>query len=423
MRIFIWFFLVLGLALPEMAIAQNPLEQARVLRKQAAALENNGDFAGASKAFERALLLQPGHRSYWLNLALLAEKSGHRANAIGWLEKFTQAGLYFPPQRLANALGVAMDDADYAAVLRALDHNNSPLGQTSIRARVAANDVLVEGIALDPKSGRTFVSTIVGRSILMAEENGEFTNFVHDDPRLRSLFSLAIDRRRNLLWVTSGTIENTPLDEGESPASGLYAFDLDTGKSAHAFDMSEHAKMLGDLTLGADGCLYASDGLGGAVFRFSANGRRWKKLETGNVFSSPQGIAFLGDSMFVADYSTGLVRVDQKQKTAQLLPAPLNTSLIGLDGLIAHKGKLIGIQNGASPMRIVQITLSEDQSAIAAVDVLLQNDKNMEDPTQGVIENDNLHFIGNAQWARFPTDGSAPKTPREPTRILTLPLE
>ncbi len=415
------FVLLLAFSLASPAFA-NPLDEARALRKEAARLEANGDIKGAAQAFEKALQIQPGHRSYWLNLAVYSAQMGDMDKAKYWLQQFAGAGLYFAPAPLASALGITLDDPKFGPVLRAIGDNARPMGTAEVYTQVPMQDLLVEGITYDAASKCLFFSTVVGRNILAGKKGGKFSPFTDQQPALRSLFSMVVDQKQNLLWVTSGTLAQTPLQDGEKPASGLFAFDLNSKKIIHAYDMGDEATMLGDLTLGPDGWLYASDGQGAAIYRFSSNGDKWSKVDMGDTLSSPQGIVIKDGVLYVANYSTGIVRKDLNGGQARLLPAPPNTSLIGVDGLIGDGDTLIGIQNGANPKRIVRIDLNQKRDAINAVSALLQGHEAMEEPTQGVIIDNHLVFIANAQWQSFPENGKTPETARNPVQILSLVL-
>jgi hypothetical protein len=403
----------------------SPLEEARSLRAKANACEAAGDLACAISAFETALELQPGHRMYWLNMAIWNQQIGNRPKALAWLQEFANAGLYVAPSAMAGALEVALDDPDFGPVLQQIQTNAEPMGEAELYQQISETNLLVEGIAFDPQTGRTFVSTIAERSIWFAEKSGAFTPFVSDDSRLRSLFSLVVDADRHLLWVTSGTLEQTFLTNDEPATTGLFAFDLSNGVPVRHYDLTDKAKILGDLAQAEDGTLYASDGMDGAIWQFAADGRSAQKLDTGEALSSPQGIVVRGKTLFVADYSTGLFRIDLQPKAKPMIrqiPAPAGTSLIGMDGLVDVGDALLAIQNGAAPKRLLRIELTANQTEVRQAKPVLQGHPMMEEPTQGVLVGDHLLFIANAQWAKFAADGSDPKTPREPVNILSLAL-
>ena len=79
------------------------------------------------------------------------------------------------------------------------------------------------GHRLDARTGRLFAATVVGRALLVREARGWRAI---EGLEAGSLFGLAIDQRRRLLWVASGVVEQTP--SPETAFRGLIAVDLAT---------------------------------------------------------------------------------------------------------------------------------------------------------------------------------------------------
>lgn len=394
------------------------LDEARALRQQAAQAEKDGDIVGAISAFEQALTIQPGHPSYWLNLAIWEKQQGHDVAALGWLNKFANAGLTFDPDRLAGYLKVDRDDARFSGVLNAIAANARPVGKARNIAVFDQVDALTESMSVD--RNRLYLGTIADGRIWRREDKGDFAVFIDDPAHLVSAFSLAVDHVRGVLWVTSGTLPQSPKRDETAWKSGLLAYDLQSGKFIKGVDMGDDASMLGDLLQTKDGTLYAADGQSGAVWKFSPDLDQREKLPTGEQLSSPQGMAELPGGLLIADYSTGLWLWGAE--TLHHVQAPDNVSLIGLDGMARAGDRVIAIQNGVNPKRVLSLTLSEDGRRLTRWNVLAQNLPGMEEPTQGLVHQNEFWFVANAQWATFPDDGAAPKTPRQPVNILAVEL-
>lgn len=402
------------------AMAQaSPLDDVRALRKQAAASEKSGDLDGAILAYEQALNIQPGHPSYWLNLAIWEQQRGNASAALGWLNKFANAGLSFDPDRLAGYLKVDRDDARFTGVLNAIAANAKPVGKVRSIAVFDQVDALTESMSVD--RNRLYLGTIADGRIWRREGEGDFAVFIDDPRHLVSAFSMAVDHVRGVLWATTGTLPQSPKRDETAWKSGLVAYDLQSGKFIRGVDMGDDAPMLGDLLQTKDGTLYAADGQSGAVWKFAPDLDHREKLPTGNQLSSPQGMVEMPDGLLIADYSTGLWLWDGK--TLHHVQAPENVSLIGLDGMARAGDRVIAIQNGVNPKRVLSLTLSEDGRRLTQWNVLAQNLPGMEEPTQGLVHQNEFWFVANAQWATFPEDGAATDKPREPVNILAVELK
>ena len=220
-------------------------------------------------------------------------------------------------------------------------------------------------------------------------------------------------------WLWSA---QTMTAEGGAPASRIgrsrvVAYDTEGRERAIFAPQDSLDHWFGDLTVGADGVVVVSDSRAPGLYRI-VNGRMMPWL-TGDPFVSPQGLAFLDGSLYVADYSVGLFRVDPKAGTVRWMETPPGTVLMGIDGLEAGGGFLWGIQNGTSPTRVLRIQVSGDRVRdVRAFDI---GHPDHSDPTLGLIRSDSLFYVANSQWPLFGPD--AGEGARQPPIVLALPLD
>ncbi|MCW3836808.1 SMP-30/gluconolactonase/LRE family protein [Sphingomonas canadensis] len=291
-------------------------------------------------------------------------------------------------------------------------------------AEVPAGYRLVEGIAWDPAKQRLFAATVAeGRVALL--EGGQWRELALGNPR-GSLFGMAIDAPRRLLWIATGVVEQTGV-AGERMA-GLIALDLDRLEVVRRVPLPPGAKgAAGDLAVAPDGTVYASDMVAGAIHRCVPGCAAMEELLPAGSFKSPQGIVVRqgGAQLIVADYSTGLHAIDPAARTATPLRLPRDMMLEGIDGLVAVPGgrALIAIQNGTRPRRILRIVLDGAGQAVEALEPLHIPLPGAGEPTLGLVRDGALWFVGDSQWERYGpggtiTDGTAPRA----TPLLVLPL-
>jgi hypothetical protein len=110
-------------------------------------------------------------------------------------------------------------------------------------------------------------------------------------------------------------------------------------------------------------------------------------------------------TMYLADYSRGILRIDLASRAVALLPTSDNVLALGIDGLYLVDGRLVGIQNGVAPHRVVRLTLSPGGDSVAAGEVLERAHPRYAEPTLGVVVNHELYYVANSQWERFGDDG------------------
>lgn len=280
-------------------------------------------------------------------------------------------------------------------------------------ASVPAEYRLVEGIAFDRTRMRLFAGTVIdGRlayaDIDWAQDHGKVARNWREVPLGNprgGLFGMAIDEDRNLLWIATGSVEQTAV-EGERMA-GLIAVDLTTLAVVRRAPLPAGAiGLAGDVAVAPDGTVYASNPVSGAIHRCRPGCAVLDNLVPPGFFPNPQGMALLhgGKQLFVADYITGLWMVDRKSGKAHPVRVAEPTMLDGIDGLMAMGDDgLIAIQNGTRPHRIVQ--LFADHGRFAVQQWLVFAPDAPEATLGTVIGDNNVMFVANGQWDRYGPGG------------------
>ena len=109
--------------------------------------------------------------------------------------------------------------------------------------------------------------------------------------------------------------------------------------------------------------------------------------------------------MFMADYLKGVFVIDMKTKVYSVLaPAP-RTTMLGIDGLYSYGGKLIGVQNGVRPNRLVEITLNDRLTEVIKLTVIEANNPVFDEPALGVLSGRKFFYIANSQWGAIDEKG------------------
>lgn len=328
------------------------------------------------------------------------------AQAIAMLRAFTERKLGFevtPQSPLTRLAG----NPDYDALVRKLASDARKAGTTRQYAVIAAEGLVAEGIASDPQSGRIFVGDMAGNRIFVVERGAQPRLFARTGS-LRPL-GMKVDGASGLLRVAA----TTAFVPSEKPETALLSLDLASGEikaRAGAPDM----RSINDLAIGPDGDIYATDSLGGAVFRLRPDASRFERVTEAGKMAYPNGIALTpdGKSIYVAQ-GVALRRIDTATKEVSTVVHPPSLALLSLDGLYWHEGSLIAVQNGAGRGRVLRLDLSDDGRTIANFAVVEGSHPEFDIPTTGTIVGDRFVFIANSQVDRLEDDGtiSGPLTP------------
>lgn len=265
-----------------------------------------------------------------------------------------------------------------------------------------------EGLALLPDSSFVVGSVHLG-TIVRVSRGGDVTPFARA-PGAWSVLGMAVDAERGKLWAaTVAWPQARDADSTDHGRTALVAFDLETGA---VLERIGHEGALGDVALGRDGTVYATDGLVGVVYRLDGTlaDRLLVPLVPRGVLHSPQGLAFGRDPhrLFLLDYRYGLVAVDVRTGAVTIVPHVPGAEDRGADGLAYADGALYAVQNGIAPHRVWRWRLSDDESRVVAVDELAsaEGDDRFSEPTLAAVAGPWLYVVSASGWAHYGEDGA-----------------
>jgi sugar lactone lactonase YvrE len=359
----------------------------------------------------------PEHQQLIYILATYHDKAHDPAGVVKWLTRLDELEWEFGvgPDGFRNT-----STHEFRAIAAKLNARE-PRVQRAQTAFTLANqrDLVPEGIAFDPVDDVFYVSGIYRRKVLRVARNGRATDFVAEsqDGMLGGL-GVKVDAKRRLLWVISTTTPEMRGWKAGEDRSMLAAYDLRDGHLVRKIDATP--AMLNDLTLLADGSLFATDMGRHNVMRLAPDATTlelWAK-----DFSYPNGITLSEDEryLYVADFR-GLTRFDLREpdQTAARTRVESKSLLGGIDGLSMHQGKLIGIQNTTGKARVIRI-----DPATGNVEILESGNPLFEIPTTGVVANDDYYFIANPGLRSFNEDHTIwPMDKLEDPVMLRIGLE
>jgi hypothetical protein len=269
------------------------------------------------------------------------------------------------------------------------------------------------------------MSSIHRKKIFVLNSEGAFVGFAAAGPGSWGFYGLAIDAARSRLWATTAASPTSEgFDAADSGRTALVAFDLATAAQVARVELPRDGSphVLGDLTLGRDGTVYVTESVGGGVYRLRPGRSTLDTLAAPGIFHSPQMPAIASDGrLFIAEYVRGIAALEITSRRVTWLPKPRTLASGGIDGLYRDGHRLIAIQNGTTPHRLVELTLDARETRIVSWRVLEQASEWLGEPNHGTFVGKNFYFIGNSGWERV-NDAGALDTPAEarPPALLRL---
>ncbi len=315
-----------------------------------------------------------------------------------------------------------------APVLARLAVNAAPAEHGTIAATLAQDDFYPEGMSHDPARGVWYLASVRHRKVARVNRDGTVQELVKEgQDSLWAVLGVRADPGTGTLWVTTAAIpQMAGYNSADSGRSGIVAFDLATGrlKRRYLLPPSPQGHLLGDLVVAPNGDVYATDSQDPAIWRIRKGSGTVEEFLRHPLFRSLQGPAFTpsGKTLYVADYSHGVLMVDMATLKVSGLSVPSGATALGIDGMVWYDGGLIGVQNGVAPARIVRLWLDADGRRITRIETIDRHSVATE-PTIGTVWGKSFFYVANSQWDEYDDAGQLkPGVHLERPRIMEIKL-
>ncbi|HKP94090.1 MAG TPA: hypothetical protein VJS88_09360 [Chthoniobacterales bacterium] len=314
------------------------------------------------------------------------------------------------------------DNAEFQKIRKELAAEEAETPAAPVAFRLKDPRLVPEGIAYSPAGDCFFIGSVAQHKIVLVDNKGEAREFSKAADKLDAVLGLAVDTERGHLYaVTTNAFEESGKTERRN---SVVRYHLKTERLLDRFDAAD-ALQLNDLTIAPDGTLYATDSMGGTLFRKKADETTLTVLGEKAELRGANGIALGKDGALYVTLSTGIARVETESGRATRLPQPDTVATGGIDGLYWSEGDLIGIQNTTNPGRVIRVALADHGSRIAGLTVLQSHHHpEFDEPTTGAIANGKLHVIGNSYVGHYQPDGTINNAGTlKGTAIIAVPLK
>lgn len=225
----------------------------------------------------------------------------------------------------------------------------------SVAFRVDEKDLIPEGIAHDPRTGRFFLSSINKRKVVEVSPDGKASDFVKtgQDGVLETL-GMKVDAKNRRLWVLSNE------ESGGRHRSAVHVFHVDTRACLKKFASESGApQLLNDLVLTDDGSACITDTEARKIYEVPADLSRFELFAgPDDLLKDANGIAISPDNttLYVAAAS-GITLVDLETKALRPIGNVEAVGGQGIDGLVLHRDRLIAVVNGVKTIEDIHIAL------------------------------------------------------------------
>lgn len=380
----------------------NEISSLLVLRRMLAGYERLDDQKRISWTLARLSELNPDSGDLRMALALSYARQGDKSKTYDLLLKMKAQGYGVDLSGDPRFEKVTGTEAwDY--VVENLQANLKPFGEGKVAFDLPKGDTLFESIVWDPKRKQFLVGSVREGKIYLSDKNGNLKEFISpaDGSGLWSVYAMAVDPARDLLYVTSSSsLYFKGFRKEDFNKTGVFKFKLSTGKllDKYLMPVEQRTHTLSTITVGKNGSVFVADGLRNEIY--TIEGKQLKLLVANPNLTSIRGMAASddGSTLYFADYAMGLFGADLKEGKG--FPVAHDSSQLvlgGIEGLYWYDGTLVAIENGMWPRRVIRLTLGKDGKSVTKMMPLDVANPAFDLPTTGTIAGDDLYFIANSQ--------------------------
>lgn len=359
------------------------------------------DYSNFLKLTKQLDSLRPSHPTYSYNLACAYALNNMREEAITQLKKCMLVNAAIPFENEAD-LSSIRNTKEYEELIGLKKKLNETVANSEKFIELSEKDLHPESLLYLKKSKIWLANSIRNKKIVSFDaKSGECSDWFTNE-NLFSVFAIKADKDEKFLWVTTSAIPEMKgyisTLEGKSE---ILKIDVKTQSIVKRFSIQGN-HVFGDLIINDKGDVFLSDS-GEAVIYTIKNDELAIWLDLKKEAFNLQGITFGKDQneIFIADYLKGILKINIKNPSDKhWIKLPEDVSQKGIDGLLYYKNSLITLQNGVKPHRVTQLFLNESDSIIN-FKVIDHNRHEMIEPTNGIINDNKLYFIGNSPWSFY----------------------
>ncbi len=374
------------------------------------------------RAMEQLHQMRPNNSQYMYQLVIAHALLDEKSPAYDLMLRMQQQGLAYDFSNSDSTMNIRSTEVfDYINDLMKIA--GEPMGESEPVFTLPESVVMPETIAWDDSRQKFLVGTIAEGSILAVGKDGQPNELIkaNDENGLWAVFGILVDQARNRLWVSSAATPKftkySPVDQGRS---ALFEFDLETLQLIRRYPVPVDGRphVLGSMALGPNGDVFIVDRALPIVYSKPADEQKLKAVMAARDMISMRGIAMQPDGrlMYLADREMGILVVDMEAGLGAKLAVPATLNVGGIDGLYLWENRLIMIQNGINPQRVMRLQLDPSGTQVAEVRPLAVAQAQFDYPSFGTIQGDDLYYFANSQWSA--SDGQA-----KAVTVLRTPLD
>lgn len=278
------------------------------------------------------------------------------------------------------------------------------------------------------ENGDLLLGSIRERKIVRVDQQGNISDWIETP---FAVMGMKADFEKGILWVASAAMpEMVDYDPSNKGKSIVLQINLADAEILQGISYDEES-IIGDLVFDKEDRLWLSNTLTPFLSRDGTDSTAYsgafnrKQFDLRDTYFNLQGLSLTDeeDYLYVADYISGIFRVDIENDKIQKVFAPETTLLKGIDGLYFYKNSLIAIHNGTKPNRVVRYFLNDSGLSIDREEVINRGGDSLGEPTLGQIKDGYFYYLANSPWPAYDREQNFDLSKVKPIEIRRIKLD
>jgi len=363
------------------------------------------DYLLFRKSLERVHEMRPYNSEYMYQLVIAYSLLDEKSHAYDLMLRMQQQGLGYDFSKSDNTLNIRGTEVfDYVNDM--MSQAALPMGESEPVFTLPDNVIMPETMAWDETRQKFLVGTMAEGLVLAVGKDGQVEELLkaNDENGMWAVLDILVDQAGKRLWISSAA---TPEFKHHSPAdrgrSALFEFDLETLELIRRYPVPVDGRphVLGSMAMNPNGDIFIADRALPFIYSKPAGDEKLKAIIASRDMISLRGIALQPDGrlMYVADREMGIMVVDLEDQKAGNLTIPKTLNIGGIDGLYLRDNRLIIIQNGIKPQRVMRLQLDPSGTQVTTVRPLAVAQPEFNFPSFGTLQGEHLYYFANSHWA------------------------
>lgn len=366
---------------------------------------------------------RPYEPQYMVGMVIGAALIGKPQTAYNYMHVMQQQGLSYDFNSTEDTVSIRTPQV-YGYLNDLLIKQGEPMGEGRVAFTLPESALRPEAIAWDGVRGRFLIGTVDTGTLLAVTPDGKVEEILKagKDNGLMAINGIAVDQERKKLWVTTAGLPGfaalAPADLGRG---ALLEFHLETLEPLGRFEIPADGvpHVPGSVVVTPAGDVFLIDRAVPVLYRKPVGKPLAAYLGNPDMVGLRDlTVSTDGSKLYVADAAMGVMVVDVVNGKASTLTGPETLNLTGISGVMYSEGKLLVLQNGITPQRLMRLDLDPTGMTVTAVAPLAIALEPFNAPAFGVVQGGAVYYFASSNLADTDADAGA-----KPTVVMKTPIE